>query len=79
MAAIAASAPEMANTSSVTRVASMPTSAAPSRFCAMAMMVAPVMVRVRNRCSSTISAKAAPMISRRCSGAVSPNTSTIWP
>jgi hypothetical protein len=58
-AATAASAPEMAKVSIATRVASMPTRAAPSRFCAIAMMVAPSMVLVRNRCSSTISPNAA--------------------
>src|SRR5256885_3061523 len=49
VAATAASTPEMAKVSMDTRLASMPTMDAPSRFCAMAMMVAPVMVRVRNR------------------------------
>ncbi|MNW01171.1 hypothetical protein D3C71_1967710 [compost metagenome] len=43
------------------------------------MIVEPVIVRVRNRCSSTIRPNAATMISRRCIGAVRPRNSTIWP
>jgi hypothetical protein len=59
VAATAASTPEMANVSIDTLLASMPTSEAPSRFCAIAMMVEPITVRVRNRCSTTTSENAA--------------------
>ena len=52
VAATAASAPEIANVSIATVLASMPTSDAPSRFCAIAMMVEPVTVLRRNRCST---------------------------
>ncbi|MNW11406.1 hypothetical protein D3C71_2088560 [compost metagenome] len=74
---MAASMPEMAKVSMATRLASMPTSDAPSRFCAMAMMVEPITVLVRNRCSTTISTNAAAMMSSRCTGAVTPARSMM--
>ncbi len=77
VAAIAASAPEIAKVSIATLFASMPTSDAPSRFCAIAMMVEPVTVFFRNRCSSTISVNAEAMISRRCAGNVMPPRSMM--
>ncbi len=47
LAAMAASAPEMKNVRDATRLTLMPTRRAPSRFCAIASMVAPVVVRFR--------------------------------
>ena len=60
-----------------TRVASIPTSAAPCRFCAVAMIVEPTIVRVRNRCSASMSTSAATTMRMRCAGNTRPATRTM--
>ncbi len=76
-AASAASPVDMAKVSEETNLILIPTSFAPSGFCATASIVLPNVVFLIKSCTSTIKRKAIPITKSLCTDIVIPNTSTM--